>query len=243
MGVKKAALITGGSGGLGAAIARALGGAGYRVAVTYLHDRDGAEEAVRSLGEDASALKMDAGEAEDVRHAVAFVQKRWGRLDALINSAGMTGDALLVRLREGAWDEVIRVNLRGSFLAARESIPLMKAGGGGHIVNVSSRSGLSGKAGQVAYSASKAALFGLTRSLAAECAEANIRANALLPGYMPTKMGVSAGGAMDEALERSLLGKLSEPEEAASFILWLLSTTSVTGQVFVLDSRPAEGSF
>jgi 3-oxoacyl-[acyl-carrier protein] reductase len=243
MGMKKVALITGGSGGLGGEIARALGGAGYRVAITYLHNRDGAEKAVRSLGEDASVLRVDVGEPEDVRNVVAFLHERWGRLDALINSAGVTEDTLLPRLCEGAWDEVMRVNLRGSFLAARECIPLMGAGGGGHIVNVSSRSGLSGKTGQGAYSASKAALFGLTRSLAAECGEANIRVNALLPGYMATEMGVAAEGALDEAWQRSFLGTLSVPEEAASFVLWLLSTTSVTGQTFVLDSRPAEGSF
>ena len=243
MGVKKTALITGGSGGLGAEIARAMGGAGYRVAVTYLQNKDGAEEVVGSLGEDGFVLRLDVGEVKDVRHAIASVGERWGRLDALVNSAGMTGDALLVRLHEEAWDEIIRVNLRGSFLAARESIPLMEAGGGGHILNVSSRSGLSGNAGQGGYSASKAALLGLTRSLAAECAEANIRVNALLPGYMSTKMGLSAVRAPDEALQESLLGKLSVPEEAASFVMWLLRTTSVTGQVFVLDSRPSEGSF
>jgi 3-oxoacyl-[acyl-carrier protein] reductase len=132
---------------------------------------------------------------------------------------------------------VIETNLTGSFNVIRALSPLMVQSGGGHIVNISSRSGLSGKAGQAAYSAAKAAVLGLTRTAAAELATDNIRVNAVLPGYLMTEMGKAAEKASHAAKEASLLKRLSDPQEVAGFIAFLVSTEGVTGQVFSIDSR------
>jgi 3-oxoacyl-[acyl-carrier protein] reductase len=155
----------------------------------------------------------------------------------VINNAGITKDALLLRQSEEDWDSIIRTNLKGCFNIIKTMAPIMVKSGGGHIVNISSRSGVRGKAGQAAYSASKAALLGLTFTSAAELAADNIRVNAVLPGYMMTDMGVKAGKAAAEAKGESVLKKLSGAAEIAGLIVSLLKTENVTGQVFSLDSR------
>jgi len=132
---------------------------------------------------------------------------------------------------------VIATNLRGCFNVIKTAAPLLIKSGGGHIVNISSYSGLKGNSGQAAYSASKAAVIGLTHAAAVELSGYNIKVNALLPGYMPTGMGVGSSAALEEARERSILKKLSSPVEAAEFVATLLKTENVTGQVFSLDSR------
>jgi 3-oxoacyl-[acyl-carrier protein] reductase len=233
----KTALVTGGSRGLGAEVSVALGRAGYKVAVNYRAGASLAEEVATRTGPAAVALKADVADAAQVEAMAEAIARRWGRLDVLVNNAGITRDALLPRLSEEDWDKAIRVNLKGCFNTARALAPLMRGSGGGHIVNVSSRSGLSGNAGQAAYSASKAAILGLTKSLAAELGEYYVRVNAVLPGYMPTDMGGGSPAAMERAMKESLLGRLSEPAEAASFIVWLAGTRGITGQAFCLDSR------
>jgi 3-oxoacyl-[acyl-carrier protein] reductase len=231
----RVALITGGSRGFGAEVARAFGRAGYAVAVNYLGRGTEAEAVAKSIGGDAVAFKADVGSPADVEMMARAINDRWGRLDVLVNNAGIVRDALFVRYAEADWDEIMRVNLKGCFNAVRACVPLME--GRGHIVNISSRTALVGKPGQAAYSASKAALMGFTRSLAKELGKMGIRVNALMPGYLPTDMGRSAGAAMERAQEESMLGSLSDPDEAASFVLWLAGTENITGQVFVLDSR------
>jgi len=131
----------------------------------------------------------------------------------------------------------MRVNLKGCFNTIQAFSPLMAESGGGHIINISSRAGLMGNAGQAAYSASKAALLGLTLSAAAELGPMNIRVNALLPGYMPTDMGKGSPQAMEKAARESYLSRLASPAEATSFVLWLSGTENITGQIFTLDSR------
>ena len=235
--VQKGVLITGGTGGLGSALALRLGREGYRVAINFRGGGTAAERLLGALGESALALRADVGDPGEMQAAARILGDRWGSLDALINCAGITRDALLVKLAPENWDEVIRVNLTGAFNAIRFFTPLMNGPGGGHIINVSSYSGLKGKRGQAAYSASKAALAGLTFGAAAELGGRNIRVNAVLPGYMPTRMGEAAPGAMREAEKASLLGRLSRPEEAAAFIAGLLRTECITGQVFPIESR------
>jgi 3-oxoacyl-[acyl-carrier protein] reductase len=234
---KKAALVTGGSRGLGRHIALALSGIGYRVAVNYLKEEALALDAVRAMGQGAMALRADVGDIKQVKDMHRQIAHKWGRLDALINNAGLAGDDLLVRLKEEDWDRVIRTNLTGCFNTARTFFPLMRDSGGGHIVNISSRSGVSGKEGQAAYSASKAALLGLTYTLARELSGHNMRVNAVLPGYLPSDMGRTAERAMEEARAGSMLGRLSDMDEVSGFIAWLLKTENITGQVFTLDSR------
>lgn len=230
-------VVTGASRGLGREIALALGRQGYRIALNYIHSEKEASDVVLALGEPAIALKADVGILREVETMAGIISNRWGRIDAVINNAGIARDGLLIKYREEDWDEVVNTNLKGCFNTTKAFVPLMIKAGGGQIVNISSYSGLKGKAGQSAYSASKAALLGLTYTLARELAEYNIRVNALLPGYMPTDMGLNAMDAMKKASEESLLKNLSEPHDIAQFISYLLTTSNITGQVFNLDGR------
>ncbi len=165
------------------------------------------------------------------------VYRKWGRIDVLINNAGITKDSLMIKLKEAEWDEILRVNLKGCFNTIKTFSHGMISSGGGHIINISSYSGVKGKEGQAAYSASKSAMLGLTYTAARELAGYNIMVNALLPGYMQTEMGVAAKKAMERAKEQSITGALSNPEEVAGFVAYLIKTENITGQVFSLDSR------
>lgn len=232
----KVAVITGGTGGLGREIVRVFYGNAYRVAANYhaslpepIGGTDGETE------KQAMTIRADVRRFDEVSKMASAIYQRWGRVDVLVNNAGVTKDSLLVKQREEDWDHVIAVNLKGAFNTIRAFAPLMAEGG--HIVNISSYSGLKGKEGQAAYSAAKAALLGLTKSAAAELAEHSIRVNALLPGYMFTRMGADAGAALARAREESLLHTLSDPREVANFIVFLASTAHITGQIFCLDSR------
>lgn len=232
----RAALITGGARGLGREVSLALASEGYAVAVNYLRSEREAAALSKSLGE-SFALAGDVADPAAVGRMVAEVRERWGRLDVLVNNAGSTADAILVKLKEADWDRVMATNLKGCFNTIKAFAPILKLSGGGHIVNISSISGTRGKEGQAAYSASKAAVLGLTVSAARELSEYNIRVNAVLPGYMPTEMGKASERAMEKARADSVLGSLSEPRDVAAFISWLVGTENITGQVFTLDSR------
>jgi NAD(P)-dependent dehydrogenase (short-subunit alcohol dehydrogenase family) len=232
------ALVTGASRGLGRELAKALSGGGYSVALNY---RSSDKEAYALLAEigsrDALLVRADVGDAKQVERMAAEIEKRYGRLDVVIANAGITRDNLLLRQSEMEWDETIATNLSGCFNVIKALAPAIARSGGGHIVTVSSYSGAKGKAGQAAYSASKAAVLGLTRCAAMELAEYDIRVNALLPGYMGTGMGPTAAKAMEKAKADSMLGKLSDQDEVAAFVLYLLKTRNITGQVFGLESR------
>jgi 3-oxoacyl-[acyl-carrier protein] reductase len=231
------ALVTGASRGLGEQIAVTLAGNGFRVAVNYLHSGKEAAEVVRRAGGGSLAVAADVADSKQVEEMVAQIEDAFGRLDAVINNAGITRDNLLIRQTESEWDEVLATNLRGCFNVIKSAAPLMIKSGGGHIVNISSYSGVKGKSGQTAYSASKAAVIGLTYAAAAELSGYNIKVNALLPGYMPAGMGVEAPAAMEKARHRSIIKTLSSPVEAAEFVATLLNTENITGQVFSIDSR------
>jgi len=234
--MQRTALVTGGSRGLGREVCLALGRAGYSVAVNYIQADEKARELSGEIG-DCLLLKGDVSDPAAVGAMADEVKEKWGRLDVLVNNAGITADSLIVKLKEENWDRVLGVNLKGPFNTIRAFTPLMQESGGGHIVNIASRTAVRGLKGGAAYTASKAALLGLTVSAAQELAEYNIRVNALHPGFMPTDMADLSELAMQTAKEQSLLGRLSEPRDVAAFIMWLLSTTNVTGQVFTLDSR------
>ena len=226
--------MTGASRGLGLAVAHALGEAGYTLCLTYRTSGDKAREAAAHGAPGSFALPFDATARPGVDSLADEVRERWGALDALVLNAAITSDALLPRLEEGDWDRTIAANVGANFLLIRALAPLMPEGG--HIVTVSSRSGLRGNAGQAAYSAAKAALMGLTLSAARELAP-RIRVNSVVPGYMETDMGRAAPRAMERARGESLLSALTPPAEVAGFVLWLLGTRHVTGQVFTIDSR------
>jgi len=231
------ALVIGGSGGLGREITLTLLKNNCQVISTY-HSGDGKFiDSSGSCKKKVMVLKMDLRKKEEVKEMINFVELQFGRLNYVVNTAGVTRDNLLPRYREKDWDEVISVNLTGCFHIINNTIPLLIKGRGGHILIISSISGVKGREGQVAYSAAKGGLLGLTLSAARELAHLNIRVNAVLPGYMKTKMGEENLSALKGAQNKSLLNCLSSPSEVASFIYRLLKTERVTGQVFSLDSR------
>ncbi len=233
----KVALVTGGARGLGRHISHAFLEQGYHVAINYLNSKINAAEIISQANAHAIALRADVGNSSQVREMIDRIEQRFGRLDLLVNNAGISRDSLLIRQTEADWDAVIRTNLTGCFNLLSAAAPLMIKSGGGHIINISSHSGVKGKAGQAAYSASKAGLIGLTISAAHELAEHNIRVNAAVPGYMGTEMGATAEAAMDQAKEESLLKALSEPSEVARSIVLIAGMDYITGQILSLDSR------
>lgn len=230
-------LITGSSRGLGRSIALAMGKRGCRVAVHYHQRKEEAFE-VASMIKDSLPLQADVRNPDEAASLVDEVVKRWGRLDVLVNNAGTTREALLLRTSEKDYEEVIGVNLKGAFNFLRAAARYMTEQGKGHIINVSSIAGLNGKAGLSAYAASKAGLLGLTFSAARELGEHNIMVNAVLPGYMLTDMGVhSSDSAKEKFLRESVIKEFSDPGSVAEFVCYLAGTSGITGQVFNLDSR------
>ena len=239
--MRKAVIVTGASRGLGREVALAFGRAGWGVAVNYLSSQSKAEavaKEIMSSGGDALVFQADVGFADEAGKLVNAAEARWGRLDALINNAGVSHAALLPRLTEEVLDETLRINLKGPFNMTQAASRVMISQTSGHIINVGSITGVRGKAGHAAYAASKAALIGLTKAAAMELAPHGIQSNCVLPGYMLTEMGNSASErAKSNALSDSLLKLYSKPADVASFILHLTGITSVSGQTFNLDSR------
>ena len=234
---RKVALITGAARGLGRHLTDSFIADGYAVVVNYLTAEVSAQELIKNRETYALAVKADVGDAMQVREMLRQTNDCFGRLDVVINNAGITRDNLLLKQTEEEWDAIFRTNLSGCFHVIRAAAPIMIETGGGHIINISSYSGVKGKAGQAAYSASKAALIGLTVSSARELAAHHIRVNAILPGYMMTAMGSAAGKAAEKAKEESLLHALIEPSAIAKSIVSLASSSYITGQIISLDSR------
>ncbi len=227
-------LITGAAGGLGRGLAEAFAEAGWRVAMGY-H-----VQVPEPAGERLRPVALDVTRPGEAERAVADVLAWWGRLDALINNAGVTADALLSHLTEADWDRVVAVNLTGAMRCARAAAGPLSASGRGHIVNIGSYAGRSGGRGQAAYAAAKAGLIGLTQALAAELAGRNVRVNAVLPGVLPTRL---TAGLSPEARQRlqaaNLLNRFNVIPEVARFVVFLVGMENVSGQLFQLDSRPA----
>lgn len=230
----KVAMVTGAKQGIGYAVALALAECGARVAAVDLHITDGDDicTAIRSAGSDCLPLSADVADASQVQAAFSKVQEVFGGLDVLVNNAGITRDATVRKMTEEQFDAVIRVNLKGTFLCARAAMGLMRKKGGA-IVNFSSASGFMGNVGQVNYSASKAGVIGMTRTLALEGARHNIRVNAVAPGVITTPMT----DAMPEDIRNAIIAKIplqraGLPEDVADGVLFLASDLAsfVTGQ-------------
>lgn len=230
-------LISGATGGLGSRLAEGLDSKNYRVILHYFRAEREAGRLKGILKNDPYLLRGDIGNFRDVQRIAEVVDREVGSMHVLINNAGITKDAPLLRYPESAWDDVIRTNLKGVFNSIRSFAPIIIKSGGGHIVNISSYSGLKGKEGQAAYSASKAALVGLTSSLAKEFSEYNINVNAVIPGYLPLGMGLESPKAVEGARRASIRGNLSDPDDVVDFITYLVGTRGITGQVFSLESR------
>lgn len=234
---RKIALVTGASRGLGRQIALTLARNSYSVIVNYFSSEKEGAAVIEETGRNSLLIKADVREPEQVKVMAEQTKATFGRLDAVIHNAGITKDSLLLKQTEEEWEDIIDTNLTGCFLIMKYMSPLLIDAGGGHIVTISSYSGLKGKIGQAAYSASKAGLLGLTLSAARELAAHNIRVNAILPGYMETDMGAAAREALEAARKESIMHALSDTGTVAEFIVYLLKTDHVTGQVFSLDSR------
>lgn len=225
------ALVTGAGGGLGSALVQTLADDGWRV-VAAGHSREPAMSHPAVW-----PCRLDVTRAVEAEARVAELLGRWGRLDALIHTAGIVRDAPLARLSVEDWDAVMDVHLKGAFVCARAALGALRVRGG-HVVNISSHAARRGPVGQANYAAAKAALVGFTLSLAREWAPHEIRVNALLPGVLPTAMTAAlAPETLASLRSANALGRLNRPEEVAGFVRDLLRTRDVSGQVFTLDSR------
>lgn len=230
-------LITGSSRGLGKVVALSLDREGHHVAVHYRERGAEAEEVSSRIG-NSLLLRADAGAYDEVKAAVDRMMGEWGRIDLLVNNAGITRETLLVKTGEQEFDEVLSTNLKGPFHFIRAVSSHMKKQKGGHIINIGSIAGIRGQTGLSAYSAAKSGLAGLTVSAARELGRFNIMVNMVLPGFMLTEMGrKSADSARKAALNEGIIYEFSDPERVAGFIRYLSGTTGITGQVFNLDSR------
>ncbi|MCH7488331.1 MAG: 3-oxoacyl-[acyl-carrier-protein] reductase [Chloroflexi bacterium] len=235
----KVALVTGGSRGIGRAIALALAGQGAQVAVNYVTNRDAADEVVQQIGEGrAVAIQGDVADAGDAKRLVKETIEAFGSLQILVNNAGLTQDNLMLRMSEEAWDRVMAVDLRGAYLTTKVALRPMIRQRWGRIVNIASVAGLVGNAGQANYAAAKAGLIGLTKSVAKEVASRNITANAVAPGLVETEMTADLTEEQQQAvLQMTPLGRAATPEEIAPAVAFLASEEAgyITGAVLTID--------
>lgn len=233
----KVALVTGGAAGIGAAIARRFAREGMRVAVGDV-DREPGEALAAAIGPEARFYELDVRDEAAVNRTVDQIADDHGRLDILINNAGVTSDRLLIRMAKADWDRVLEVNLTGAFLVTRAAVRHMMKQRYGRIVNMASIIGLMGNPGQANYAASKAGLIAFTRSCAKELAGRNINVNAVAPGFIKTRM---TDAIPDDIRQNYLkfipLGRFGEPGDVAGLVLFLVSDDAsyITGQVVCVD--------
>ncbi|MEZ5596516.1 MAG: SDR family oxidoreductase [Pseudomonadales bacterium] len=238
----KVALVTGGSGDIGGAIARALAAEGADVCLTYVGAADAAAatvDAIKAQGGTASALQLDQRSPAAIETCIATLQTQQGRLDILVNNAAWNiGIPFpdLDALSPDIWDRVLETNLRAPFLLARAAANLLKADGGGHIVNISSAGGISPSSSSIAYSCSKAALNHLTRCLAVAMAP-EVAVNGVAPGLVEnTRMAQRLPEAVSRGARRqAVLGRVGQPGDIARQVLTFVTSTSISGQTVVID--------
>ncbi|MBS4027123.1 MAG: 3-oxoacyl-[acyl-carrier-protein] reductase [Ignavibacteriales bacterium] len=237
----KVALVTGGSRGIGKSIAVALANEGCNVAFTFRSAEAQAkvvEQQIISLGKEAKCFQANVASSSETKNVVDAVVAQFKRLDILVNSAGITKDGLLMRMKEEDFDDVIDTNLKGVFNYTQAASKQMMSQRAGKIVNITSVVGVTGNAGQSNYAASKAGIIGFTKSIAKELASRNIQVNAIAPGFIETEM---TGTLTDEQkkiiLEKIPAKRIAKPEEIASVVCFLASSNAdyITGQTICVD--------
>jgi 3-oxoacyl-[acyl-carrier protein] reductase len=231
----KVAIVTGGSRGIGLAIARSLAEDGASVVVSGRDAArlDAAVKELEALGAPALGVAADAGKREDVDRLIEATRERFGRIDVVVNNAGITRDQLLVRMKDDDWDQVLDTNLRGVFLMTRAAGKVMMRQRGGRIISIASTAGAMGNPGQVNYSAAKAGVIGLTKAAARELAHWNILVNAVAPGLIETDMTAAIPAEAREAmLQQVPLKRIGQSREVAEVVRFLAGdgATYITGQ-------------
>jgi len=230
--MKKVAIVTGGSRGIGRACVIALAQAGYEVIFSYVSNQQAATEVEASAH--ALGVQADIASAANAQFLVDEAMNKFGRLDVLVNNAGITRDNLLIRMKDEEWEKVIETNLTGSFYMMRAASKIMMKQRQGAIVNITSISGVYGNAGQVNYSASKAGMIGMTKAAAKELASRSITVNAVAPGFIATDM--TQGLDQAKIQEHIPLKRLGTPEDIASAVVFLVTSGNyITGQVLQVD--------
>jgi 3-oxoacyl-[acyl-carrier protein] reductase len=241
IGEGRVAIVTGGGRGIGRAVAVRLAKEGAQVAISYRSNDAAAEESaeeVRGAGVRCELFKGDVAEPDDVKRLFGGVTEAFGRVDIVVNNAGITRDNLMMRMKEGEFDEVLRTNLKGAYLCTRAALRPMVRARWGRIVNVSSVVGLVGNAGQANYAASKAGIIGFTKSVAREVAQRGITANAVAPGYVETELTGSLPEEVKEQIRGQVpMGRFGEAEEVAEVVAFLAGEGAgyVTGQTLAVD--------
>ncbi len=237
MSEKKVAIVTGASRGIGKACAIELAKSGYDVAVTYAGNDEAANKTVneiKALGVNAKAYKFDVASEEACLENVAKIHEEFGRIDVLVNNAGITRDGLFIRMSAENWNAVINTNLNSAFYMSNPVSKIMMKQREGAIINMSSIVGVMGNAGQANYSAAKAGLIGFTKSLAKELGSRNIRVNAIAPGFIQTDMTKDLD--TEKIAEHIPMKKLGQPEDIAKAVKFLaVDGLYVTGQVLGVD--------
>jgi len=239
----KVVLVTGGSRGIGRAVVEACAAAGARVAFTYKSSSQAADEIARTLtagGADVRAHRNDASVPAEAAALVETVVKDFGRLDVLVNNAGITRDGLLMRMSEEDWDAVIANNLKSVYSVTKAAIRPMMSQRSGKIITITSVVGLTGNAGQANYAASKAGVIGFTKSVAKELGSRNIQVNAVAPSFVETDMTAKLTDEQrDAVLAHGTRRGIAQPDQVAGFVVFLASDDSdlVTGQTFIVEAQ------
>lgn len=237
----KKVMITGGSRGIGRAMAIAIAQAGADVAVIYNGNKEAADkvcEEIRAMGRQAAAFKCDVGNFEEAGKTVQAVNKELGGLDVLVNNAGITKDGLIFTLKEDDFDRVIETNLKGAFNTIKHAAKIMMKNRKGTIINITSVSGMMGNPGQANYAAAKAGMIGLTKTVAKELAARGITCNAIAPGFVATEMTDKLSDEVKDSIDSVVpLKRMAQPEDIANAAVFLASDKAsyITGEVLKVD--------
>ena len=243
--VTRSAVVTGGSRGIGRAVCVALAKQGCNVIVNYCHGETNAQETValcKAEGVEAVAVQADVSTAEGCKTLFDAAVSAFGRVDVLVNNAGITRDNLILRMTEADFDAVLNANLKGAFLCCKEAARRMVRQRYGRIINLSSVVALRGNAGQTNYAASKAGIIGLTKSLARELASRNVTVNAVAPGFIETDMTAPLPEAVRAEMAKGIpAGRAGQPEDVANAVAFFAAEQSsyLTGQVLCADGGMA----